>query len=141
MCTLLWRRSSALRAHCKVDPQIRRGGGGAGAVGASNPGTTISPGGVGVDISPNYGPSAGASGFVAGGGGGGGYDAAGGAGGTGGGGAGAGGSPSAGVASNGTANTGGGGGGTASVGGPPVGPSMVAGTGGSGVVIIRYLVQ
>ncbi len=114
------------------------GGGGAGGAGASNTSTTISPGGAGVDISPSYGPSVGASGFVAGGGGGGGYCAAGGAGGTGGGGAGAGGSPSAGVASNGTDNTGGGGGGTASRAGPPVGPSMVAGNGGSGVVIIRY---
>ena len=115
------------------------GGGGAGGPGPSNTGTTISPGGAGVDISPTYGPGVGASGLVAGGGGGGGYCAAGGAGGTGGGGAGAGGSPSAaGVASNGTDNTGGGGGGAASRAGPPVGPSMTAGIGGSGVVIIRY---
>ena len=114
------------------------GGGGAGAVGASNTGTNISPGGVGIDISPTFGPGVGASGFVAGGGGSGGYCAAGGAGGNGGGGAGAGGVPAAGVASNGTANTGGGGGGAASRGGAPVAPSMVAGIGGSGVVIIRF---
>jgi hypothetical protein len=117
------------------------GGGGAGGAGASNTGITISPGGVGVDISTSYGPGVGVSGFVAGGGGGGGYCAAGGAGGNGGGGAGAGGSPSAGVASNGTANTGGGGGGATSLSGPPVGPSMVAGAGGSGIVIIRYKFQ
>ena len=113
-------------------------GGGAGAVGASNTGTTISPGGVGIDISPSYGPGVGVSGFVAGGGGGGGYCAAGGAGGNGGGGAGAGGVPAAGVASNGTDNTGGGGGAAASRGGGPAAPGMVAGIGGSGVVIIRY---
>ena len=113
-------------------------GGGAGAVGASNTGTNISPGGVGIDISPTFGPGVGASGFVAGGGGSGGYCAAGGAGGNGGGGAGAGGVPAAGVASNGTANTGGGGGGAASRGGAPVAPGMVAGIGGSGVVIIRF---
>ena len=113
-------------------------GGGAGAVGASNTGTNISQGGVGIDISPTFGPGVGASGFVAGGGGSGGYCAAGGAGGNGGGGAGAGGVPAAGVASNGTANTGGGGGGAASRGGAPVAPGMVAGIGGSGVVIIRF---
>jgi hypothetical protein len=49
------------------------GGGGAGGAGASNTGIIISPGGVGVDISPRHGPGVGVSGFVAGGGGGGGY--------------------------------------------------------------------
>ena len=117
------------------------GGAGAAAVQASGP-SVLSPGGAGVDISPSYGPSAGASGFVAGGGGGGAYNAPGSApGGSGGGGAGNTRSPLATTGTNGTANTGGGGGAASSVGGPPVGPGMQAGNGGSGVVIIRYLVQ
>tara|TARA_E500000178_G_C16965247_1_gene728067 strand:+ start:219 stop:1571 length:1353 start_codon:yes stop_codon:yes gene_type:complete len=124
------------------------GGGGAGAAAVTGPSPVGSVGGVGVDISPSYGPGAGDSGFVAGGGGGGGYTAIGTiAGGNGGGGDGFGGggptSPTSGVATatNGTANTGGGGGGAGSQVGPPIGPSMTIGAGGSGVVIVRYKFQ
>ena len=121
------------------------GGGGAGAAGQPGPSCGGSTGGVGVDISPLYGSGVGESGFVSGGGGGGGYGAIGTiAGGNGGGGDGFGGggptSPTSGVATatSGTANTGGGGGGAASQAGPSIGPSMTIGSGGSGVVIIRY---
>ena len=116
-------------------------GGGAVGVGSSNTGTCVSPGGAGADISPLYGTGVGASGLVAGGGGGGGYCAAGGVGGTGGGGAGVGGPSSPRIATNGTDYTGGGGGGATAVVGPPAGPSIQAGNGGSGVVIIRYKFQ
>ena len=117
-------------------------GGGAGGAGpAGQPGTTISPGGAGADISPLYGPGVGASGLVAGGGGAGGYCAAGGVGGPGGGGAGAGGPTSPTIATNGTAYTGGGGGGATSRSGPPAGPTIQAGNGGDGAVIIRYKFQ
>jgi len=114
------------------------GGAGAAAVAASGP-SVASPGGAGVDISPTYGPGVGVSGFVAGGGGGGNYDAPGSAsGGAGGGGAGNTKTCGAGVGTNGTANTGGGGGAGTSRGGPSQGPGMQGGTGGGGVVIIRY---
>jgi hypothetical protein len=90
------------------------GGGGAGAVG------TYQTGGVGIASSIN-----GTSTYRAGGGGGGGDNASG-PGGNGGGGAG-----STGAATNGTTNTGGGGGGSIF--------NNTSGTGGSGIVILRYL--
>ena len=116
------------------------GGGGAGAAAVASTGSSSgSVGGAGVDISPTYGPGVGVSGFVAGGGGGGNYNAPGSSsGGSGGGGAGAAKTCTAAVGTNGTANTGGGGGGASSRGGGPYGPGMQGGTGGAGVVIIRF---
>ncbi len=116
------------------------GGGGAGAAAVASTGSCSgSAGGAGVDISPTYGPGVGVSGVVAGGGGGGNYNAPGSSsGGSGGGGAGAAKTCTAAVGTNGTANTGGGGGGASSRGGPSQGPGMQGGTGGGGVVIIRY---
>ena len=114
------------------------GGGGAGAVGANGSGSATGPGGVGSYISEAFigtccsgcygtpGP-VGSTRYFTGGGGGAGYNTPSAPGGAGGGGAGA---YSGGVA--GTANTGGGGGGSER-GGPAIG-----GTGGSGVVLIKY---
>jgi hypothetical protein len=104
------------------------GGGGAGSSGSNAPGTfTGGAGGAGKNTWSDWATatSTGVSGYYAGGGGGAGYSGSGnGAGGSGGGGAGTQGSPN-----NGTQNTGGGGGGAT---------ATYAGTGGSGVVIIRY---
>jgi len=108
------------------------GGGGATAAGASNPGNAGGAGGAGATSSITGSPVARA------GGGGGGTSpgtATKGAGGTGGGGNGAGCTTNA---QNGTANTGGGGGGSA--GGPGI-PITVGGSGGSGIVILRYKFQ
>lgn len=105
------------------------GGGGAGAVGVTTTGDTGSAGGAGVSISAfATATGTGVSGYYAGGGGGAGYLASGGAGGSGGGAAG--GSYNTSSGGNGTVNTGGGAGGNASI--------SPAGTGGSGIVIIRY---
>ncbi|MBI5107580.1 MAG: hypothetical protein HZA62_02430 [Rhodocyclales bacterium] len=105
------------------------GGGGAGAVGSNGSGTSGGNGGVGVsdDIT-------GSATYYGGGGGGGGYGVAGGNGGNGGGGA----APATRAAGTaGTANTGGGGGGA--TGSSLIGGSSHAGgTGGSGIVILRY---
>jgi hypothetical protein len=116
------------------------GGGGAGAVGANastgSGGSGSGAGGAGVNTYSTWlnTTGTGVSGFIAGGGGGGSYNSANhGAGGSGGGGAGADSAPVAG-----TANTGGGGGGagnSANTNGTPVGAN-----GGSGLVIVRYLV-
>jgi hypothetical protein len=104
------------------------GGGGAGSGGSNAPGThTGGAGGAGKNTWSDWATatSTGVSGYYAGGGGGAGYSGSGnGAGGSGGGGAGTEGSPN-----NGTQNTGGGGGGAT---------ATYGGTGGSGVVIIRY---
>jgi len=116
------------------------GGGGAGAVGANastgSGGSGAGAGGAGVNTYSTWlnTTGTGVSGFIAGGGGGGSYGSSNhGAGGSGGGGAGADSAPTAG-----TANTGGGGGGagnSANTNGTPVGAN-----GGSGLVIVRYLV-
>lgn len=108
------------------------GGGGAGAAGATNSSGTAGVGGAGVNTYSSWATATGtgASGFYAGGGGGGANTSNAGAGGAGGGGAGgrqAAGNPA-------TINTGGGGGGGGGNG------SRVGAAGGSGIVIIRYLV-
>jgi hypothetical protein len=108
------------------------GGGGAGAAGSNAPGATVGgAGGAGVTSSINTSPVT-----RAGGGGGAGNTGAG-AGGPGGGGAGASGCSSG---SNGTVNTGGGGGGGAAD-TNCIPTTSVGGSGGSGVVIIRYKYQ
>ena len=114
------------------------GGGGAIAPGAATPGSTGGNGGAGAGIPTAFGSngeSCGSYRYYAGGAGGGGYNCgANGVGGVGGGGnAYTGGSK---PPANGTTNTGGGGGG---VGAPGV--SCTGGTGGSGIVIIRYKFQ
>jgi hypothetical protein len=110
------------------------GGGGAGAIGgdgvyATN---TAGNGGVGVNMSSYFGTGVGASGWFGGGGGGHSYQQnyASGTGGTGGGGSGGKNFGSV-LPIAGTANTGGGGGG---------GNNSINGSGGSGIIIIRYLV-
>ena len=123
------------------------GGGGAGAVGGNSTSATTGIGGTGSFIAdtiigptaPSYGTPGPVSNtrYFAGGGGGGGYDTSGGGtAGTGGGGTGAS-SPNNPPTLNATVNTGGGGGGE---GGYPS-PGPVGGTGGSGIVIIRYKFQ
>lgn len=105
------------------------GGGGAGTAGYTGSGDVGTAGGNGVAITAfSLATNTGVNGYYAGGGGGAGYLTSGGAGGAGGGGAG--GSYNTSSGGNGTANTGGGAGGNASV--------APAGTGGSGIVIIRY---
>ena len=107
------------------------GGGGASAVGGDASGSTPGAGGAGRATSIT-----GSSVTYAGGGGGGSGGAAGAAGGAGGGGAGA---PNGDTsATSGTANTGGGGGGSSQNHYPPTYASGPAGSGGSGVVILRY---
>jgi len=101
------------------------GGGGVGAAGGNSSGGVGGVGGAGLDISAWRGESGGTT--LVGGGGGGGAATAG-AGGTGGGGGGAAGGATAG---NGTTNKGGGGGGS---------QSGTSGSGGSGVVLIRFKV-
>ena len=125
------------------------GGGGAGAVGG-NAGTAGGAGGIGsFVVATGFGGSNGEAGPVSGtryfaGGGGGGFEAqsgsngAGGIGGGGDGGPGPGTSP--GNGQNGVANTGGGGGG-ASRGAPGSASDQLGGSGGSGIVIIRYKFQ
>ena len=111
------------------------GGGGAGAVGGNGTNPTPGAGGIGVQITALATPTnTGANrGFYAGGGGGGSYDSLSvGAGGLGGGGTGS--STSTGV--SGTANTGGGGG----AGSKYFSTYYSGGSGGSGIVIVRYLV-
>jgi hypothetical protein len=119
-------------------PYSGGGGGGATAQGTNTGGSTVGPGGAGATTSISGSPTA-----YAGGGGGGGYanpapastPADTGAGGTGGGGNGAVGTVTA--AQAGTANTGGGGGGSAHV----TAPTNIGGSGGSGIVVIRYKFQ
>jgi hypothetical protein len=119
-------------------PYSGGGGGGATAQGTNTSGSTVGPGGAGATTSISGSPTA-----YAGGGGGGGYanpapastPADTGAGGTGGGGNGAVGTVTA--AQAGTANTGGGGGGSAHV----TAPTNIGGSGGSGIVVIRYKFQ
>jgi hypothetical protein len=113
-----------------VDIRSGGGGGGASAVGQNNP--SIGTGGAGGAGSANS--ISGTSVTYAGGGGGGGQST-GGAGGAGGGGAGA---SSNGNGINGTARTGGGGGGQANSSSSP--NAFFGGSGGSGIVIIRYAV-
>jgi len=123
-------------------PQRGGGGGGATQVGQAANATCGGFGGAGATTSINGTPTA-----RAGGGGSGGFQAGnpGGSGGSGGGGAG--GDGTAGAPGNlgtaGTANTGGGGGGSGYYGGAPNpgGPALAAGTGGSGIVIIRYKIK
>ena len=110
------------------------GGGGATVAGSTNPGNAGGAGGAGATSSITASP------VVRAGGGGGGSTpapATKGAAGSGGGGTGAGCGPS-GLATNGTANTGGGGGGSS--GGPGI-PITQGGSGGSGIIIIRYKYQ
>ena len=121
-----------------VNPYNGGGGGGATAQGTNTSGTTVGPGGAGATTSISGSPTA-----YAGGGGGGGYanpkcastPSNTGAGGTGGGGNGAVGTVTA--AQAGTTNTGGGGGGSAH----PTASTNIGGSGGSGIVIIRYKYQ
>tara|TARA_R100001594_G_scaffold46644_1_gene79708 strand:+ start:2330 stop:3733 length:1404 start_codon:yes stop_codon:yes gene_type:complete len=121
-----------------LNPYSGAGGGGATAVGTNTSATTVGPGGAGATTSISGSPTA-----YAGGGGGGGYASPAassgapdrGAGGTGGGGNGAAGTAAA--AAAGTANTGGGGGGSAIT----TPGTDVGGSGGSGIVIIRYKFQ
>ena len=103
------------------------GGGGAGAAGASNVGTTVGAGGAGVNTYSSWlSPTGlGVSGYIAGGGGAAGNIT------TSAGGAGGGGQGDNATTGNGVANTGSGGGG---------GYSIYLGNGGSGLVIVRYLV-
>jgi len=129
-------------------PQPQGGGGGGGGAGVI--GTNFvsagkgGPGGNGTDISPTFGPGFGDSSFFAGGGGGGAQSnpayvaplGGNGGGGTGGGEAAPYGGGSGVSGGNGTINTGGGGGGNGNANCSPV-----AGTGGSGIVIIRYKFQ
>ena len=105
-----------------------QGGGGGGATAVGGPATGTQAGGTGATTSINATPTA-----YAGGGGGGNGSYPGGPGGTGGGGAG--GNPGPNPGGNGTDNTGGGGG------GGPTNDSALGGTGGSGIVIIRYKYQ
>ena len=102
------------------------GGGGAGAVGGNASGNTAGNGGIGVTSTIT-----GSSVTRGGGGGGGTFNSSASSGGAGGGGAGGGGANTNGT--SGTANTGGGGGGSASTNGTNTG-----GSGGSGIVILRY---
>jgi len=112
------------------------GGGGAGAAGTSTPGSTPAPGGIGsFVVSAGFagcngtpGPVGSTRYFAGGGGGGRGACGTGGTGGAGGGGAGAA------TASNGATNTGGGAGGGGNA-------APCSGTGGSGIVMIRYKFQ
>lgn len=116
------------------------GGGGAGAVGGSGNGTNGGNGGAGVNTVTNWGALSsaftatglGVSGYIAGGGGGS-INTGGVAPGTGGSGGGGNGSTSASGQTNGTANTGGGGGGRGA-------GTGAAANGGSGIVIVRYLI-
>jgi hypothetical protein len=107
------------------------GGGGAGAVGQNSVSTTrAGDGGVGRNMSSIFGTSVGQSGWFAGGGGGGVHSGTGGSGGTGGGGS---------ENVDGTNGTGGGGGAARST---STGSATFNGrSGGSGIVIIRYLTQ
>ena len=112
------------------------GGGGAGAVGSAGTSTTGGNGGVGVNTYSSWASatSTGVSGYYAGGGGGSTYnDTNTSTGGSGGGGAGATSTTLNGIA--GTANTGGGGGGAYN---NDLGVNYTGGTGGSGIVIVRY---
>ena len=121
-----------------VHPYNGGGGGGATAQGTNTSGSTVGPGGAGATTTISGSPTA-----YAGGGGGGGYGnptssstpSNTGSGGTGGGGNGAVGTVTS--AQAGTANTGGGGGGAAH----PTASTNVGGSGGSGIVIIRYKFQ
>jgi hypothetical protein len=118
-----------------------KGGGGGGAGVAGQNGTVGAAGGAGLNTYSSWATATntGASGFYAGGGGGGTQTQTPGAGGAGGGGAGAYGNNSGGyAATGGTSNTGGGGGG----GGSQNGTTSIfnGASGGSGIVIIRYLV-
>ena len=108
------------------------GGGGASAVGGNGSGSTPGAGGAGRSVSMVTSTPV----IYAGGGGGGSGGASGAAGGTGGGGAGAPNGGSNGV--SGSSNTGGGGGGGSQYHTDPYTCSAFGGTGGSGVVIIRY---
>ena len=102
------------------------GGGGGGAGGKGEDGNDGYTGGIGKDISADFGVDYGVAGFIAAGGASGG-DSYAGVGGRGGGGNGA--SGTGGTAGNGTANTGSGGGG---------GMSGTGGSGGSGIVLVAY---
>jgi hypothetical protein len=121
-----------------VIPYNGAGGGGATAQGTNTSGSTVGPGGAGATTTISGSPTA-----YAGGGGGGGYASPAssstpsntGSGGTGGGGNGAVGTVTS--AQAGTANTGGGGGGAAH----PTASTNIGGSGGSGIVIIRYKFQ
>lgn len=114
------------------------GGGGAGVVGSNGTGANGTAGGNGLNTLSSWlsATGTGVSGYIAGGGGGGmdvNNTGVGGAGGAGGGGS----APNTeGVGNPGTANTGGGGGGASYNGGTV----RIGGTGGSGIVIVRYLV-
>jgi len=115
-------------------PYSSAGGGGAGAAGqATINNSTSGAGGAGRDMSSYYGTSYGVAGWFAGGGGGATHTtpASSGAGGQGGGGAGA----TSLSGTSGTPNTGGGGGGYMNISG------AVGGSGGSGIVIVRYLIN
>ena len=118
------------------------GGGGGGAGGAGGNGSAAAPGGNGLSSYSSWATatSTGVSGAYAGGGGGGGqHTTTGGAAGTGGGGRGCGGANSGGTdGTNGTVNTGGGGGGGGSQNNTTT--TFNGKAGGSGIVIIRYLV-
>ena len=112
-------------------PPAYGGGGGGGALGGGSNGSPSSAGGGGLGANTNISGSA--TDYAGGGGGGGESVPQGGAGGTGGGGAGNSKPDSSG--GDGTANTGGGGGSTGS------GSPLTGGSGGSGIVIIRYKFQ
>lgn len=105
------------------------GGGGAGSVGSDGISSAGGDGGVGLACSIS-----GSTNYYAGGGGGSIYTGTGGAGGNGGGGVGGSGNTTTGQGGNGIVNTGGGGGGSERYGGAHNG-----GSGGSGIVIVRYL--
>jgi hypothetical protein len=126
--------------HTTVTPAY--GGGGGGAGGAGGNGSAAAPGGNGSSGYSSWATatSTGVSGAYAGGGGGGGqHTTTGGTAGTGGGGRGCGGANSGGTdGTNGTVNTGGGGGGGASQNNTTT--TLNGKAGGSGIVIIRYLV-
>ena len=113
--------------HSQDSPFDAGGGGGAGGPGGNGAANVAGNGGSGLAVSIS-----GSAVYYAGGGGGGG-DGTAGTGGLGGGGNGV---TAGGIGANGVANTGGGGGGTRSA--PPAGSG--GGAGGSGIVIIRYLI-
>jgi len=116
--------------------QAGSGGGGRGAVGSTGGSTTGGAGGAGVNTYSSWLSATGlvVSGFIAGGGGGGGTNGSGGTGGSGGGGNGAASNSANGTV--GTINTGSGGGGGGGDGASP----FYGYNGGSGIIIIRYLV-